>query len=203
MRTKILTLALAFCGWMSQVAAQEVTLRVASYDGAFTEIHRRCVADLLAAKSNIQTRWIDANPMDHLSKILAAKDISEPPYDIFYLDEGPFAQGVEAGLFLRLDPAIVTNLDKIYSVARRSDDHGVTTNVGTIGIAFNEKILKEKAIPEPRAWSDLWNQQLAGHVAIPDVTTSGGMNTVNVAAWLTGGDERNVRDAFKKLAEIK
>lgn len=182
--------------------AEDVTLRIANYGGLFSETTQKCTATLFTAKTGVKVVMINANPTDHLAKLLAGQG-KAPPFDLFYLDDGPYAQGVDSGLFEKLDPAVVTNLEKLYPSAKLKDNSGVVVSMGSIGIAYNAKILREKGIPDITSWADLWDPRLAGHVALPDVTTSAGMNLVNAAAWQVGGDERDVKTAFEKIAAMK
>ncbi len=187
---------------VTTVSAQDGTLRIANYGGLFTEITNKCFANLFEHRTGIKVEWVDGNPTDHVARLIATTG-SEPPFDLMYLDDSTRAQGLAAGVFETFDTAKLTNFDKIYNVAKVSGNYGVAVNFTSIGLAYNAEIFKKKGIPEPTKWADLWNPQLAGHVAIPDITTSAGMAIVTVAARLTGGDEHNVRRAFEKLAEIK
>ncbi len=182
--------------------AQQITLRIGNYGGLFTELTQKCAGDLYTSRTGNKVRYLDGNPSDHLAKLLAAQG-KEAPYDLVYLDDGPYAQGLDAGLFDKLDPAIVTNLKFLYPIARMKDDYSAAANTSSVGLAYNTKILKERGIPEPTSWADLWNPKLAGRIALPDITTSAGMNMVMVAAWQVGGDEKDLKNAFQKLAEIK
>src|SRR5439155_9440680 len=90
-------------------AAEEITLRIGNYGGLFTELTQKCTGDLFTSRTGIKVRYLDGNPSDHLAKLLANQG-REQPYDLVYLDDGPYAQGLEVGLYEKLDPAIVTNL---------------------------------------------------------------------------------------------
>lgn len=184
------------------VSAQDNILRIANYGGLFTEITNKCVADLFEYRTGISVQWVDGNPTDHVARLIATAG-SEPPFDLMYLDDSARAQGLAADVYEPIDPSELTNLDKLYDVAKVGTDYGVVVNFTSIGIAYNTEIFEEKGIPEPTTWADLWNPELAGHVAIPDITTSAGMAIVTAAARLEGGDERNVGGAFEKLAEIE
>ena len=181
---------------------QGKTLRIGNYGGLFTELTNKCAGDLFTSRTGVKVQYLDGNPTDHLSKLLATQG-REAPMDLVYLDDGPYAQGSDAQLFEKLDPEIVTNLRHLYPIARMKGDISAAVNTSSVGLAYNTKILKEKGIPEPTSWADLWNPKLAGRIALPDITTSAGMNMVTVAAWQVGGDEQNLKNAFQKLAEIK
>lgn len=103
---------------------------------------------------------------------------------------------------MKLDPAIVTNLDHIYGVAKQKDGYGPGMNFYSVGLVYNTKIFKDNNIPEPTSWNDMWNPKLAGRIALPDITQSTAKDVVIATARLLGGDERNADAAFPKLAEI-
>jgi len=182
--------------------AQEKVLRIANYGGLFTETTNRCTADLFTKRTGVKVIWIDGNPTDHVAK-LATNAAGNAPFDVVYLDDSARAQGLAAGVLEKIDTAALTNLGELYDVAKKDSEFSPVVNFFSIGVAYNSKIFQEKGIAEPKTWADLWNPQLAGRIAIPDITTSAGQAMVTVAAWLSGGNERDVKQAFQKLAEIK
>jgi putative spermidine/putrescine transport system substrate-binding protein len=187
----------------SGASGQEVTLRIGNYGGIFTETTQRCTAEYFTYRTGHKVRFTDGTPTDHLAKILASQGRGEPPLDLAYLDDGPHAQAVESGVVEKIDRSIITNADMVYDAAKVKGDFGIGINTSSVGLAYNTKIFAEQGIPEPKSWSDLWNPKLANRVALPDITTSAGMNFVIVAAWQQGKDEKDVKDAWKKIADMK
>lgn len=187
---------------VSMAGAEDRILRVASYGGLADETIAQCVVQQYTQKTGVKVQFVDGNPTDHLAKLIATKGMS-PPFDVSYLDDSAWPQGIEAGVFEKISEADVPNLKFLYPEAKRNAEFAPVASFYSIGLAYNEKILKEKGIPEPTSWADLWNPAFAGHVALPDISSSAGMVTVIAAAWSSGGDEKDVKEAFDKLSKIQ
>jgi len=182
--------------------AQDVTLRVACYGGVFTEVQAKYAGALFTAHTGIPIQWIDGNPTDHLAKMIASQG-RVPPFDVVFYDEVVQDAAISAQVVMKIDPAIVTNLDHVYDVAKQKDGYGPGMNFYSVGLAYNTKIFKANNIPEPTSWNDMWNPKLAGRIALPDITQTTAKDVVIAAARLLGSDERNADAAFPKLAEIR
>src|ERR1700752_1564883 len=182
--------------------AQEVTLRVACYGGVFTEVQAKYAGALYTARTGVKIQWIDGNPTDHLAKMIASRG-RVAPFDVVYYDDLVQDAAIGANVVMKIDPAIVTNLDHVYGIAKQRDGYGPAMNFYSVGLVYNTKIFEDKNIPEPTSWNDMWNPLFAGHIALPDITQSTAKDVVVATARLLGGDERNADAAFAKLAQIR
>ncbi len=205
--TKILTgLAIAsgliLGGATAEAQKSDVTLRVASYGGVFTEAHKKFVADLYTERTGVKVEFIDASPKTHLAKMIAAKG-REAPFDLVYLDEDVEVEAVDAGVVMKLDPKLIPNLAFVYPEVRNKDGFGPGVLFASIAIAYNTEKFKAAGIPEPTSWADLWNPKLAGHVSIPSIDNVMGRTFIVAAAKLAGGDESSLAKGIDKIAEIK
>lgn len=190
-------------GFAAAAYAQEpITLRVASYGGAFTETQAKYAGDLFTLRTGINIEWIDGNPTDHLAKMIASKG-REAPFDVVYLDEYVQDSAMGADVIEKIDPASVPNMKYLYDKALNKEGFGPAVNFWSVGIAYNTQLFAENNIPEPTSWADLWNPQLAGKIALPDITQSSAKDLIIATARLSGGDETNLGDAFAKLGEIQ
>lgn len=177
------------------------TLRVACYGGVFTENQAKYAGAMFTSRTGIKIDWIDGNPTDHLAKMIASRGRAAP-FDVVYYDDLVQDAAVSANVVMKIDPAIVTNLDHLYDLAKQKDGYGPGMNFYSVGLAYNTKIFKNNNIPEPTSWDDMWNPNLAGHIALPDISQSTAKDIVIATARLLGGDERNADAAFPKLAQI-
>lgn len=181
--------------------SQSFTLRIACYGGVFTATQAKYAGALFTSRTGINIQWIDGNPTDHLAKMIASRGRSVP-FDVVYYDDLVQDAAIDANVVMKIDPTIVTNLDHVYGIARQRDGYGPAMNFYSVGLVYNTKILKDKNIPEPTSWNDMWNPRFAGHIALPDITQSTAKDVVVATARLLGGDERNADAAFAKLAQI-
>ena len=196
-------LALGLAGTGSAFAQQSnVTLRVANYGGVFTAAQKKYAGDLFTARSGVRVEYIDANPPDHLAKLIASKG-REVPYDVVYLDDIIQEQAIRAGVLERLDPKIVTNLKDIYDIAKNKEGYGPAMIFYSIGIAYNTQKFAEAGIAPPTSWGDFWDPRLAGKVIAPDLSVAMGRDFLIAAARLAGGDENSLEKGIEKLATLK
>jgi len=180
----------------------DITLRVGNFGGVFTAAQKKYVGDLFTQRTGIKIEYIDANPVDHVAKLVASRG-REVPYDVVYLDEIAQVQAIAAGVIDKIDPALVPNLKFLYPEALHKDGYAPAFMFYSMGIAYNYEKLKAAGIPEITSWADLWNPKLAGRVAVPDLTIVQGRNFAIAAARLDGGDERSLEKGIDKLATLK
>src|SRR5690606_34539165 len=143
--------------------AQEKVLRVANYGGSFTAAQKKYAGDLFTRRTGITVQYIDANPVDHVAKMIASKG-REAPYDVVYLDIDVQSNAIKAGVLDKIDAAQVPNMDKLYDKAKNAGGYGPGIMFYSIGIAYNVEKFKEAGIPEPTAWEDLWDERIKGRV---------------------------------------
>jgi putative spermidine/putrescine transport system substrate-binding protein len=179
-----------------------VTLRVANFGGAFTAAQRRYTAELFTKRTGIAIQYIDANPMDHLAKMIASRG-REPPYDVVYLDDDVQVQAIKAGVLQKLDKSQVPNLKFVYEEAQSKEGYGPGIIFVSVGLAYNVKKFEEANIPAPTSWEALWDPRLAGHLAIPDLSSLSGRAFLIVTSRLAGGSEKTLEKGIDKIATLK
>jgi putative spermidine/putrescine transport system substrate-binding protein len=178
------------------------TLRIANYGGVFTATQKKYAGDLFTARTGVKVEYIDANPPEHLAKLIASKG-RESPFDIVYLDDIVQEQAIKAGVLERLDPAVVTNLRDLYEVAKNQDGYGPAMIFYSVGIAYNTQKYAEAGIAAPVSWTDLWDPRLGGKVVAPDLSIVMGRDFLIAAARLEGGDENTMEKGIEKIATLK
>jgi putative spermidine/putrescine transport system substrate-binding protein len=134
-----------------------------------------------------------------LTKALAQR--ANPEISVFMLDEGPWLQGKQAGLWDTLDG--VPNLSQIPARFRDADRQGSAFLLYLLGLIYDEKGLAEKNIPVPTSYEDLWNPALKGHVTIPDANSTFSYALLFKINELQGGDIKKTFDpGFEKLSKL-
>ena len=78
----------------------DVTLKIATFGGAFDYVQMKYVATVLTARTGIKIELVNGNSRDHLAKLVASKG-REPPLDIVFLDEDVQVQAIAAGVLAR------------------------------------------------------------------------------------------------------
>ncbi len=183
-------------------AQQDITLKVASFAGPFGEALQKYALDLFTKRTGIKVDVVYANPADHLAKMIASRG-REAPFDVVCLDDDVNAAAKQAGVLMKLDPAIVTNLAHLYPEGRDKDNMSAPMFYFSVGIAYNKDKLKAAGVPEPKSWNDLWDPRVAGHVSVPDIVNIQGRDFVVEVSRLNGGNESTPEKGIDKIAEIK
>lgn len=122
--------------------------------------------------------------------------------DLFIGSESVAAEGVDAGLFEKLDLTKIPNANNLLEYGTIKNDYGVAIGVIATGIAYNEKVFEEQGFAPPTSWKDLYRRELEGHVVIQDISSIYGLQNLIIAANLEG-DVKDIDKAFQKLETLQ
>jgi len=186
----------------AQVPQSDITLRVGNYGGLFTATQRKYAGELFTRRTGIKVQYIDANPIDHLAKLIASKG-REAPYDVVYLDDDVQPQAADAGVLQKINPAQLTNYKFLFNEAKDRGGYGPAMMFLDFGIIYNVEKFKAAGIPEPTTWESLWDPRLAGHIALPDPSNVNGRVLLVAASRLNGGSEKTLEKGIEKIAQLK
>lgn len=130
--------------------------------------------------------------------------IKETPgnYDVVIIGDAFVADLIDADLLETADYSQLTNLDALYDNAKApfGEGYGPAYTFNRLGIVYD----KSTCPIEITSWADLWNPELEGAIAIPDITTTSGplfYYAVAKMADLTPGQDDDA--IFAKMAELK
>ncbi|GAA0176643.1 ABC transporter substrate-binding protein [Clostridium sediminicola] len=150
--------------------------------------------------NNVKIVLETGNNSERLTKLKTNPDSN---IDIIYLAEAFAQEGIEAGLFEKVDYSQVANAEKLDEKAKYLVDagYGPAYTLNRAAIAYDPN----KVGFEIKSWNDLWNADLAGKVSIPDVTTTFGPSAMYIASNYKGVDITSDKGeaAFKALEELK
>ena len=196
-------LAFALTGVVAHAQARsDVTLKVATYGGAFDQLQMKYAASLLTARTGIKVEMIDGNADDHLAKMIASRG-REAPYDVVFLDDSVQAKAIAAGLLSKMTEKDVPNLRFVYSSVKSEQGFGPGMDLYSCGLAYNTQNIKAAGVAPPTSWADLWKPELAGHVGVPTLATTMGQCLLAAAEKLAGGDESTPEKGIAKLLDLR
>ncbi len=139
------------------------------------------------------------NNSERLTKL---KNNPNSNVDIICLAESFSQEGIDGGLFEKLDYSKITNAEKLNIKAQETvkAGFGPAQAQNSIGLVVNSA-----AGIEVNSWEDLWKPELKGKIAIPDITTTNGPAMVYMAAVKAGVDVSTDKGeaAFKELEALK
>lgn len=130
--------------------------------------------------------------------------IKETPanYDVVIIGDAFVADLIDADLLEKMDYSTLGNMDALYDNAKApfGAEYGPAYTFNRLGIVYD----KSTCPIEITSWADLWNPELEGSIAIPDITTTSGplfyYATAKMAGLTPGQDDDAI---FAKMAELK
>lgn len=150
--------------------------------------------------NNVKIILETGNNSERLTKL---KSNPNSNIDIIYLSEAFAQEGIEAGLFEKIDYSKIQNSEKLDKKAKKLTEsgYGPAYTLNRAAIAYDPN----KTGFEIKSWNDLWNASLEGKVSIPDVTTTFGPSTMYIASNYKGVDisSDSGEAAFEALEELK
>ena len=167
--------------------------------GLNEDVLKKEIFEPFAEEHGVEVVLEVGNNSDRLTKM---KNNPNSNIDITYLAESFSEQGIEAGIFEKLDYSKIPNAQKINEKAKYTveNGYGPAYTLNSIGI-----VVDPTSNIEINSWEDLWKPELKGKIAIPDITTTNGAAVVDIAATKAGVDitEDNGEAAFKELEKLK
>jgi putative spermidine/putrescine transport system substrate-binding protein len=190
------------CAVVQVHSESDITLRVGNYGGQFTDTQRKFAGALFTNRTGVKVQYIDANPADHVARIIASRG-REPPYDVVYLDDEVQANAITAGVLVPLKPELVANVNHVFDQAKNTKGYGPGVITYVLGICYNKDKYKAAGIAAPKSWADLWDPKLAGKLMLPSVTVGQGRMFLVAATRMNGGNEASLSKGLEKIAELK
>ena len=121
--------------------------------------------------------------------------------DVAYFSDSYSQQGIEAGLFQKLDRSKLPNIEGIYDLAKDPQGgYGPAYSIGRVGIVYDSA----KVTTPITSWDDLWRDDLASSLSLPGITTTAGPMVVMKAGSHAGVDAFADEDAaFEAVSALK
>ena len=138
---------------------------------------------------------------DRLNKLMAEK--ADPTADVALLTKSFAETGIQNDLFEKLDTNIVTSLGELYDFCVDEKGYGPCYSLCRYGIMYNADALEQMNLPAPTSYQDLFDDQYAGMVALPDMTSTAGPYMLVAMAEAMGGSQEDVSAAMALMQEKK
>ena len=226
MLSAALALSLAACGGSSEETTAAATEAAASEDGGDAAAEADAAAkDFEGAELVVATwGWAEAglkelaadfeetynctivtDPTsgngDRLNKLMAEKNA--PTADVALLTKNYADMGNAEGLFETIDTSIVTSIPDLYDIAVNEDGYGPCYSLCRFGIMYDVDALEAAGLPVPTSYVDLFDDQYAGMVTLPDMTATAGPYLLVAMAEALGGSVDDVTPAMELMQEKK
>jgi putative spermidine/putrescine transport system substrate-binding protein len=180
--------------------AQDNTLTINSFGGAYEEAHRACIISPFEAATGAKVNVVTAYSADAFAQLRAQKDA--PQFDVIHFSGGQEIVGAAEGLLSPIDPASLTNAADLYDFAKANlaKGEGPAYSIAAIGLVYNT----EAVATAPTKWTDLLNPEYSEHLVLTDISNGYGMLGFLMLNQVQGGDLTNIQpglDAVGKLLD--
>ncbi|CAM5797760.1 ABC transporter substrate-binding protein [Brevibacillus borstelensis] len=164
--------------------------------GFSEDFFRKEVYEPFEKEHNVKIVVEIGNNAERLNKIRQGSS----QVDVIYLSDYYAQQGIDAGLFEKIDRSKIPNIDQIYDIAKAplGEDYGPAYTIGQFGIAYNPTVIKT----EVKFWKDLWNPEMAGKLTLPNITSTTGPMLLDAASIVAGSEAFDEDKAFAKVKEV-
>lgn len=145
------------------LAAEPGTVVFAQYGGLWQQTLQKALAPF-EAEHNVRIRYVPGSSTDSVARAIAARN--NPDVDVVLGEEMSFGLGHQEGIWEKLDPAIVTNLNAVVPAARGYGEDGVGFIVFRVGMFYRTDTFKKNNWAPPTSWSDLLDKKYCHRMAI-------------------------------------
>jgi putative spermidine/putrescine transport system substrate-binding protein len=175
---------------------------VGMYSGPRTELVKATVIKRLEEKHNVKFLIDEGWTTDQLARLRAGK--RNPVHTVMWMDDIGVNLASKEGLVDRLPEDKIPNLAHVTPEYIVEGGHGVGIDLSTVALSYSTTAIKET----PTSWKALWDPAYEGHISVPSIRGTHGVNLIVVAAALETGKpfkeaQYDSDAAFKKLAELK
>ena len=181
-------------------AAAEDELVFAGFGGSLQKALQATVIPAFEKKYGVRVIYVTGTSNQILAKVKTQR--SRPQIDVIWANDTTHYQGKADGLFAKLDPAKVPNLENLYDFAKDPDGVGVVMGIQALGIEYNTDVFKEKGWEPPTSWADLWDEKYKGHVVAYNMPIGYTNLLLGKIAAMNGGSSEQLDAAWDKFKAL-
>lgn len=172
------------------------------YPSAYRKSIEHFLIPAMKERFNVIVKGTPRLSGEALVKAISQKD--RPEVSVFMLDEGPWIQGKEAGIWERMNASLLPNLAKIPAQYRDRDGFGTGYALFVLGLLYDTEAYKQKHLAKPESFADLWNPALKGRVTIQSFSSTFAFAFLVRINEMEGGDAaRSFDPGFAKIKTLK
>ena len=179
-------------------AEGKTTLVSTIFGGAYEAAYRKNFVEPFESDNDAEVILKYGTSGEWVANSLLNRD--RPEIDVVCLAYPDSIRAVNEGLGIELTPQDVPN---VIDVAPIWYDSYRKQAVGIDYASWGMTYRTDTNIPAPTSWLDLFKPEYKGKVIVPNLTTSGGFQTLVMMAKLHGGGETNIDPGFEAMKRLK
>lgn len=201
------SVALAACGGTDSAGgnggndAGGDVLRVGMYGGTWTDAVKATAAKKFTEEAGAKVEYIEGNPSDLAAQIYATSAQGvEPAMDVIETDDQTQSQLVQRELLVptaEYEDAVPDVFGEV-TTPPANEGYAPAHCDWYLTMVYNAEAFEQRGLPDPTSWADLFQPELAGHVAIPDISTAMGIPTI----FAVNGGTDDWDGGIEKLSEL-
>jgi putative spermidine/putrescine transport system substrate-binding protein len=176
--------------------AADRTLTISVYAFA-QDAYKEIVYDPFEAKCGCKLLVETGNSSERLAKMDANK--ANPVIDMAVVATADALQAARAGLIDKIDTTALGNYGKLYDIAK--DPNGDGMSVGHTFYATSIAYRSDKV--QINSWVDLLSDKLAGHVALPSISTNQGPPALFMLGQALGDTAPDLKGPIETVGKHK
>ncbi len=176
-------------------------LTVAGFGGSTQRQMQMLAAQTFETLTGAQVKFIKGTSRIHLGAIKKAKG-QKPPFDVVLLDGIIQQIASREGLLQASTVDDIPLIENLLPQAQPRVAGGPAFQFYSVGIVYDPAALDEADVPDPSSWSDFWRPELRGHVAVPSIYHTSGMDFVQAAARKAGASPETLEGLKKGIDAI-
>ena len=193
---KLLAAGVAFGALISQATAADGRLVISVY-GFAQDAFKEIVYDPFKEKCGCDLIVETGNSVERLAKLEARKD--DPEIDMAVMSTHDALSAARKGITQAIDVDRLSNYEKLYDIAK--DPIGGHMGVGYTFYATSIAYRADKVKIE--SWKDLFQDDLKGRVAFPNVTTNQGPPALYMLGKALGSDAVSLSAPIGEIGDVK
>jgi putative spermidine/putrescine transport system substrate-binding protein len=187
-------------------SGEQQQITVTAFAGAWGELFKKSFVAPFERDTGAKVNLVYGANAEWLTKLRAAGG-KNPPFDVIAFTPDASLPAASAGLLQPVDTAKLTHWKEIDPVLSgksvyQGKQYGVPLTTGSTGLLYRTDKIKTL----PQDWSDIFDKQYCGHIALPPLTYNPGLEFFSALVTSEGGtlsDPAAVDKAFTKLATLK
>lgn len=198
-RKVIITLLLAAILTLPVGAAHAKEQLVVSTWGFAYDIFKKTIQEPFEKLYDVEIVYEFGNNAERIAKLKMFKN--NPRVDVVHMTDYFAEQLIQEGIFEKLDYTKLKNFSELHDFAREPNGagYGPAYTVSRFGIVYRSDMVKKPIT----SFHDLWRSDLAGHIALPELSTTQGPMFLAMIAKAEGVSLKDSDAVFKKLKTLK